>query len=189
MWGYYKAKLGKVCDGVHEDSVGVREFRVRRQDHSRYQCSEPHVSIWCYVAAMYTGLILRMCGVDCFAWPPVGEPLAASVDWTTQGVVAPVRNQRQRGFAGLCPLQVQLKLRGSSQTSFCVSEPQLVHFDTADCGYTGGLVDSDFAFALRGELPVHRELCVARARRQVARWGVGFENAADTDSVQAPCQL
>ena len=163
MWDSCKAKLGKVCDGVTKIlwefgnfESDVKTTRVTNAQNLMFQ----------------SGATLRQCtqvsSCECVEWTAsLGHQLVSPwpLRWTGRRRVWWLREEsKTTGFAGLCPLQVQLKVRGPSQTFLCVSEPQLVHFDTADCRYTGGLVDSDFAFAefngicTEGELPVHREL-------------------------------
>merc|ERR1712232_1432728 len=70
-----------------------------------------------------------------------GEELAASVDWTTQGAVTPVKDQGSCGgcwsFAATGALEGATKVAGNSLVS--LSEQQFLDCDTTDSGCNGGL--------------------------------------------------
>jgi len=70
-----------------------------------------------------------------------GEELAASVDWTTQGAVTPVKNQGSCGgcwsFAATGALEGATKVAGNALVS--LSEQQFLDCDTVDSGCGGGL--------------------------------------------------
>jgi len=70
-----------------------------------------------------------------------GEELAASVDWTTQGAVTPVKDQGSCGgcwsFAATGALEGATKVAGNSLVS--LSEQQFLDCDSTDSGCGGGL--------------------------------------------------
>merc|ERR1712232_1149712 len=70
-----------------------------------------------------------------------GEELAASVDWTTQGAVTPVKDQGSCGgcwsFAATGALEGATKVAGNSLVS--LSEQQFLDCDKTDSGCGGGL--------------------------------------------------
>merc|ERR1712232_1213953 len=70
-----------------------------------------------------------------------GEELAASVDWTTQGAVTPVKDQGSCGgcwsFAATGALEGATKVAGNSLVS--LSEQQFLDCDKTDSGCNGGL--------------------------------------------------
>jgi cathepsin L len=72
--------------------------------------------------------------------PPV------SVDWTTKGVVAEVKNQGSCGscwaFSAVASLESAYALKTGKLVEF--SEQELVSCDTADSGCSGGLMDTAF---------------------------------------------
>merc|ERR1712050_618254 len=77
-----------------------------------------------------------------------GEELAASVDWTTQGAVTPVKDQGSCGgcwsFAATGALEGATKVAGNSLVS--LSEQQFLDCDSTDSGCGGGLEYQGWTF-------------------------------------------
>jgi cathepsin L len=78
-----------------------------------------------------------------------GEELAASVDWTTQGAVTPVKDQGQCGscwaFSTTGGMEGAWQIASGSLTS--MSEQQLVDCSTQNAGCNGGSMELAFNFA------------------------------------------
>lgn len=77
-----------------------------------------------------------------------GEELAATVDWTTQGAVTPVKDQGSCGgcwsFAATGALEGATKVAGNSLVS--LSEQQFLDCDKTDSGCGGGLEYQGWSF-------------------------------------------
>jgi len=166
MFNNFKTTYGKVYNGINEDAVrfgnfkanvdviyatnarnltfalGVNEFTDLTQDE---------------FAAIYTGLkpASLWSGLPRLSTHEYdGSPLASSVDWTTQGVVTPVKNQGQCGscwsFSTTGALEGAWALSTGNLVS--LSEQQFVDCDTTDSGCNGGLMDYAFAFAQKNSI-------------------------------------
>ena len=76
------------------------------------------------------------------------DNLPASVDWTTQGAVTPVKNQGQCGscwsFSATGSLEGAYYIKNKSLLSF--SEQELVSCDSTDQGCNGGWMDNAFTW-------------------------------------------
>merc|ERR1712122_394899 len=96
-----------------------------------------------------------------------GAPLASSVDWTTQGVVTPVKNQGQCGSCWAFSTSGALEGAWALSTGNLVSlsEQQFVDCDTTSSGCNGGLMDYAFAFAEQNAI------CTEKSYRHTASDG------------------
>jgi len=77
------------------------------------------------------------------------EAPAASIDWTTKGVVNPVKNQGQCGSCWAFSTIGSIESRSAIATGSLpdLAEQQLVDCDKVDSGCSGGLMDNGFKYA------------------------------------------
>merc|ERR1719414_2314601 len=160
MFNNFKTKYGKVYNGINEDAVRFGIFKanvdVIYATNARNLTFALGVNEFTDLtqeefAASYTGL--KPASLERFASFEHARvqraPLASSVDWTTQGVVTPVKNQGQCGscwsFSTTGALEGAWALSTGNLVS--LSEQQFVDCDTTDSGCNGGLMDYAFAFA------------------------------------------
>jgi len=166
MFDNFKMKHGKVYNGINEESVrfnnfkanvdiilaanarnltftlGLNEFADMTQDEFR---------------ATHTGRKLEgfWSGLPRLGTHDYdGALLPSSVDWTSQGVVTPVKNQGQCGsspyFSSTGALEGAWALSTGKLVS--LSEQQLVDCDTANYGCNGGYMDTSFAYAQKNTM-------------------------------------
>jgi hypothetical protein len=161
MFDHFKTKYGKVYNGIDEESVRFGNFKANigiiRATNARNLTYKLGVNQFADLtqdefAATYTGLKpeslwsdLPRLGTHEYS----GAALASSVDWTTKGVVTPVKNQGQCGscwsFSTTGALEGAWALSTGNLVS--LSEQQFVDCDTTDSGCNGGLMDNAFSFA------------------------------------------
>merc|ERR1712012_906820 len=156
-----KTKYGKVYNGINEDAVRFGIFKanvdVIYATNARNLTFALGVNEFTDLtqeefAASYTGLkpASLWSGLPRLSTHEYnGAPLASSVDWTTQGVVTPVKNQGQCGscwsFSTTGALEGAWALSTGNLVS--LSEQQFVDCDTTDSGCNGGWMDNAFSFA------------------------------------------
>ena len=109
MLDHFKTHYGKVYNGINEESVRFGNFKsnveIIRATNARNLSFSLGVNEFADLtqvefAATYTGLepATLWTGLPRLVTHEyTGAPLASSVDWTTQGVVTPVKNQGQCG--------------------------------------------------------------------------------------------
>jgi len=166
MFNNFKTKYGKVYNGINEDAVRFGIFKanvdVIYATNARNLTFALGVNEFTDLtqeefAASYTGLkpASLWSGLPRLSTHEYnGAPLASSVDWTTQGVVTPVKNQGQCGscwsFSTTGALEGAWALSTGNLVS--LSEQQFVDCDTTDSGCNGGWMDNAFSFAKKNSI-------------------------------------
>nr|ABV22333.1 cysteine protease 1 [Noctiluca scintillans] len=166
MFNNFKTKYGKVYNGINEDAVRFGIFKANVD--IIYATNARNLTFALGVneftdltqeefAASYTGLkpASLWSGLPRLSTHEYnGAPLASSVDWTTQGVVTPVKNQGQCGscwsFSTTGALEGAWALSTGNLVS--LSEQQFEDCDTTDSGCNGGWMDNAFSFAKKNSI-------------------------------------
>jgi cathepsin L len=155
-WADFKAKYGKVYNGDEDEHKATYEANMKwaaENSNNDVQFGENQfadlttqqyrVAAGLGYKKMNSGL--PHLGVHEYA----GEELAASVDWTTQGAVTPVKDQGQCGscwaFSTTGGMEGAWQIGTGSLTS--MSEQQLVDCSTQNAGCNGGSMELAFNYA------------------------------------------
>lgn len=156
----FKQKYGKTYGSSVEEAFRLNVFTQNMRLAERHAAANPHATFGVtpfsdltreefrsryhnaaqHFAAAKRRLRTRV-GVDVGGAP-------AAVDWRTEGVVTPVKDQSQCGscwaFSAIGNIEGQWRLAGNPLTS--LSEQMLVSCDTDDAGCDGGLMDNAFTW-------------------------------------------
>jgi C1A family cysteine protease len=147
----WKALFGIETNGADEEMEAKYTANVATIDELNAQNSGATFAVNQFAAmnsAEWSEFLKRSNTRDTTNSPPVlgvhshdGSELAASIDWTTQGAVTPVKDQGQCGgcwsFAATGALEGKWQLASGDLVS--LSEQQFLDCDTTDSGCGGGL--------------------------------------------------